>query len=180
MFTSSLRSHNFKSGNISGKIRHCASQYPLCREFWHHGNYDIVEKILQKSWQTSDYELTHMKIWWQATHCITRQFKTIKGIKEKQTLQYNKQVSLLVKKHSLPSKIGLNFCSVKKIMSKNQILQKNWKNFVYCFSTLLQKVYFLSENSVSIPFSKQLRKCKQTADKSVNKLLCLWTKNVVL
>ena len=25
MFTCSLRSHNFKSGNISGKIRHCVS-----------------------------------------------------------------------------------------------------------------------------------------------------------
>ena len=29
MFTSLLRSHNFKSGNISGKIRHCAIQ-----EYW--------------------------------------------------------------------------------------------------------------------------------------------------
>ena len=137
MFTSSLRSHNFKSGNISGKIRHCASQYPLCREFWHHGNYDIVEKILQKSWQTSDYELTHMKIWWQATHCITRQFKTIKGIKEKQTLQYNKQVSLLVKKHSLPSKIGLNFCSVKKSRAKI----KSFKKIGRILSTALAHCY---------------------------------------
>ena len=171
MFTSSLRSHNFKSGNISGKIRHCASQYPLCREFWHHGNYDIVEKYCKKSWQTSDYELTHMKIWWQATHCITRQFKTIKGIKEKQTLQYNKQVSLLVKKHSLPSKIGLNFCSVKKSRAKISNSSKIWKNFVYCFSTLLQKVYFLSENSISIHLNKQLTKWKQTADKNVNKQL---------
>ena len=35
MFTSSLRSHNFKSGNISGKIRHCdlVTKNPICVSF---------------------------------------------------------------------------------------------------------------------------------------------------
>ena len=148
MFTSSLRSHNFKSGNISGKIRHCASQYPLCREFWHHGNYDIVEKYCKKSWQTSDYELTHMKIWWQATHCITRQFKTIKGIKEKQTLQYNKQVSLLVKKTQSSFKNRFEFLLSKKIKSKNIKLFKNLEEFCLLLQHTVTKLYFQSENSI--------------------------------
>ena len=141
MFTCSLCSHNFKSGNISGKIRHCASQYPLCREFWHHGNYDIVEKILQKSWQTSDYELTHMKIWWQATHCITRQFKTIKGIKEKQTLQYNKQVSLLVKKTQSSFKNRFEFLLSKKSRAKIKLF-KNLEEFCLLLQHTVTKVYF--------------------------------------
>ena len=33
MFTSSLRSHNLKSGNISGKIRHCVQVNSILKKF---------------------------------------------------------------------------------------------------------------------------------------------------
>ena len=116
----------------------------------------LQKKYCKKSWQTSDYELTHMKIWWQATHCITRQFKTIKGIKEKQTLQYNKQVSLLVKKTQSSFKNRFEFLLSKKSRAKIKLF-KNLEEFCLLLQHTVTKVFFGLKIHL-YPVSKKLTK----------------------
>mgnify|MGYP007015535776 CR=1 FL=1 len=73
--------------------------------------------------------------------------KTIKGIKEKQTLQYISRYPCLSKKHSLPSKIRFEFLLSKNIKQKsNPWKNKNLEEF-YCrtFASLEKHIFWPRE-----------------------------------